>query len=147
MKSSRCLRFHPENASSLWLSATPVVYTPDAAEIHSPARYLCMEKVRGVKCRLVDGDLNITQSNTIMRYIGSKSGLYGTSEADRALIDMVLDGISALRSQYLGLVYQQQMVRLSISVLLSTDELISQYPYTSKDVWGLWRASHAAVAE
>lgn len=53
----------------------------------------------------------MTQSNTILRHIASKGGLYGVSEADRAHIDMVLDGIAAIRGNYLTLVYQDELVR------------------------------------
>jgi hypothetical protein len=63
------------------------------------------------QCRLVDGELDIAQSQTIVRYLGRKFDCYGSSEKERACIDMILDGIVSLRKFYLELVYTEQMVR------------------------------------
>lgn len=45
-----------------------------------------------------------------MRYIGNKGGLYGASDADKARIDMVLDGVTSIRQNYLNLIYVLQLV-------------------------------------
>jgi hypothetical protein len=62
-------------------------------------------------CSLCDGELDICQSQAIMRYLGRKLVCYGASDADRAAIDEVLDGIVALRKFYLELIYTFQIAR------------------------------------
>lgn len=59
--------------------------------------------------KLIDGELEIVQSNAIMRHIGRKYGLYGSTEADAVAIDTMMDGIVALRSKYLHLIYTDQL--------------------------------------
>jgi glutathione S-transferase len=72
-----------------------------------------------LECRLVDGDLNICQSQAILRHLGRKLNLYGTSDAERAQIDFFLDGIVALRRFYLELVYMHNMVRSVLCVFFA----------------------------
>lgn len=62
----------------------------------------------------MDGDLDVSQSQAIMRHLGRKFDLYGGTEAERARVDEILDGIVALRKMYLELVYTHQMVRLPL---------------------------------
>lgn len=59
--------------------------------------------------RYVDGDMDLVQSNTILRYIATKHGLMGNSEKDHWAVDMVLEGVESLRSKYLVLIYQNQL--------------------------------------
>lgn len=68
-------------------------------------------------CRLVDGDINIAQSNAILRHIARKYDMYGSTEAEHCRVDEVLDGISALRAKYVDLVYAKAMVRAATSAL------------------------------
>ena len=37
-------------------------------------------------CRLVDGDIDITQSQAIMRYLGRKYDKYGASDGERVQV-------------------------------------------------------------
>eukprot|EP00892_Ulva_mutabilis_P005085 jgi/Ulvmu1/2949/UM149_0032.1 len=55
--------------------------------------------------RLVDGDINIAQSNAILRHIARKYDMYGSTEADHCRVDEILDGVAALRGKYMDLVY------------------------------------------
>lgn len=59
----------------------------------------------------MDGEIIISQSNAILRHIGRKYGLYGSTEGEHCRIDEYLDGIQALRGKYLDLVYRQSLVR------------------------------------
>merc|ERR1711915_581101 len=38
-----------------------------------------------------DGEVKLTQSDVILRHLGRKNGLYGCSDADTAMIDMLID--------------------------------------------------------
>ncbi|KAL4422233.1 hypothetical protein ABPG77_009708 [Micractinium sp. CCAP 211/92] len=60
--------------------------------------------------RFVDEDGNIAQSNTIMRHLGRKHGLYGDSLAEAARIDMLADGVEDIKRKYLSLIYQDQLL-------------------------------------
>ncbi|XP_030041904.1 glutathione S-transferase P 1 [Microcaecilia unicolor] len=53
-----------------------------------------------------DGDFVLYQSNTILRYLGQKYGLYGSNDKEKALIDMVNDGVEDLRQNYIRLIFQ-----------------------------------------
>nr|XP_033776862.1 glutathione S-transferase P 1-like [Geotrypetes seraphini] len=56
--------------------------------------------------QLKDGDFVLYQSNTMLRYLGQKYGLYGSNDKEKALIDMVNDGMEDVRQGYLYLVLQ-----------------------------------------
>ena len=38
-----------------------------------------------------DGEVKLTQSDAILRHLGRKNGLYGCSDADTAMVDMLID--------------------------------------------------------
>ncbi|XP_066576852.1 glutathione S-transferase P [Amia ocellicauda] len=54
-----------------------------------------------------DGGFTLYQSNAILRYLGRKHGLYGKNDEEKALIDMVNDGVHDLRLKYVKLIYQE----------------------------------------
>ncbi|XP_078064338.1 glutathione S-transferase P-like [Mustelus asterias] len=54
-----------------------------------------------------DGDLVLFQSNTILRHLARKHGLYGKDDTEATLIDMANDGVEDLRVKYAILIYQQ----------------------------------------
>ncbi|CAE8725292.1 unnamed protein product [Polarella glacialis] len=55
--------------------------------------------------KLVDGDLELVQSNAILRHLGRRFGLYGSSASDTAAIDMWIDGCEDARQAYNELIY------------------------------------------
>ncbi|WIA09015.1 hypothetical protein OEZ85_008429 [Tetradesmus obliquus] len=59
--------------------------------------------------RLVDGDVDICQSNTIIRHVARKHGLYGSSEAEMAAVDQIIDGVESIRGVYLKLIYGDEL--------------------------------------
>ncbi|KAM5140464.1 uncharacterized protein ACMZJ9_014317 [Mantella aurantiaca] len=50
--------------------------------------------------RFQDGDFVLYQTNAILRYLGRKFGIAGSNEQERAIIDMVNDGVEDLRLKY-----------------------------------------------
>jgi glutathione S-transferase P len=54
---------------------------------------------------LHDGDLHLSQSNAILRYVSRKHGLYGSNDKEAALIDMINDQQEDFRQTYYYLVY------------------------------------------
>jgi glutathione S-transferase len=54
---------------------------------------------------LIDGDFELVQSNAILRYLARKHGLYGKTDQEAALIDMINDQQEDIRLQYIRLIY------------------------------------------
>jgi len=59
--------------------------------------------------RLVDGDIDICQSNTIIRYLARKGGLNGANEKEATAVDMIMEAVESLRVKYGALIYQDQL--------------------------------------
>ena len=61
----------------------------------------------------IDGDLKLTQSLAIIRYLGKKNGMYGTTAEESAKIDMLMEfGLDLVRGLVLGLAFEPDFVRL-----------------------------------
>ncbi|KAF8072903.1 Gstp1 [Scenedesmus sp. PABB004] len=59
--------------------------------------------------RLVDGDLDMCQSNAIIRHVARKHGLYGSGEAEAAAVDQIIDGVEDIRVKYVSLIYNDEL--------------------------------------
>ena len=70
--------------------------------------------------RLIDGGSSILQSLAILRHVGRTHGLYGSSAADAARIDSLLDGLEDMRNKTRALVYGSGL----------SDEGFRHYVYT-----------------
>lgn len=55
---------------------------------------------------LIDGDLTLVQSNTIIRHLARKLNLYGDCEKEACRADIVNDSVEDLRSGYVNLIYR-----------------------------------------
>jgi len=55
---------------------------------------------------LHDGDLQVAQSNAILRHVARKHGLYGKNEVEQTKIDMLNDQQEDIRLTYVKLIYQ-----------------------------------------
>merc|ERR1711963_818949 len=53
----------------------------------------------------IDGDVKVTQSNAILRYIARKHDLLGKTEAERANVDMMLDNAMDFRNGVVRMCY------------------------------------------
>nr|AAX20373.1 glutathione S-transferase pi-class [Unio tumidus] len=60
----------------------------------------------GQVLQLIDGDFELVQSNTMLRYLGRKHDLYGGDVKEGAHIDMINDGVEDYRLAYVKLIYQ-----------------------------------------
>ena len=54
---------------------------------------------------MIDGDLKISQSNAIFRYLGKKFGFVGKDDQENAVVDMVGDQVFDLRNGWVRLCY------------------------------------------
>ncbi|KAJ9516156.1 hypothetical protein QJQ45_024589 [Haematococcus lacustris] len=70
--------------------------------------------------RYKDGELDMCQSNTIIRYLGRKYGLEGKTEADKVVVDMMVEAVESLRSKYVELIYVNKLSDEAKAVFNST---------------------------
>lgn len=60
--------------------------------------------------RYVDDDVDMVQSNAIVRHLGRKLDMYGDgSLAAAAQVDMVIDTVEGIKLKYLELIYKQEL--------------------------------------
>lgn len=59
--------------------------------------------------RFADEDVDIVQSNTIVRHLARKHDLYGSSLADKAHVDAIIDTVESIKGKYLALIYQDEL--------------------------------------
>lgn len=82
--------------------------------------------------RYTDEDVDIVQSNAILRHLGRKHNLYGSSVKEAADIDVIVDGVEDFRKRYIDLIYFKHL----------SDDAKTEYwreyidPSTSKDQRG-----------
>ena len=67
----------------------------------------------------IEGDLKITQSMAILRYLGRKHKLYGNNDKETAKIDMLIDFASDLRVGLGKLAYNPDFVSFVPRFILS----------------------------
>ncbi|XP_078337009.1 glutathione S-transferase P 1-like [Crassostrea virginica] len=53
-----------------------------------------------------DGDVQLVQSNAILRYLARKFDLYGANNVEASRADMINDGVEDLRVAYTKMIYQ-----------------------------------------
>ncbi|KAI8462660.1 MAG: glutathione S-transferase [Monoraphidium minutum] len=63
----------------------------------------------GQSPRMVDGDIDMVQSNACIRHLARKFKLYGTSEAEMCQVDVIIDGVEDLRMKYVPLIYGDEL--------------------------------------
>lgn len=60
----------------------------------------------------IDGDIKITQTNAILRYIARKHNLLGATEAERVNVDVMMDQAMDLRNTIVSIVYNKEYEKL-----------------------------------
>lgn len=65
----------------------------------------------------IDGDIKITQSNAILRYIGRKYNLCGKDDQSKVLTDMMLDTAMDFRNGLVRLVYNPNFKTLKVAYM------------------------------
>jgi glutathione S-transferase len=55
---------------------------------------------------LIDGDIKITQSNAIMRYLGRKNGMDGETETEKVRVDIMENQAMDFRNGFVSLCYR-----------------------------------------
>jgi len=67
-----------------------------------------------------DGDISITQSNAILRYIARKNNLCGITEQEKVLVDMMADEAMDFRNGWVRLCYNPKFDILKVDYLEKT---------------------------
>ena len=82
----------------------PTYAAGDAGKLNNPASFpfgTCPKWVETVDGR----DILINQSNAILRHVGRRAELYGSSVAEAALVDVWLDHVEDVRKAYNDVIY------------------------------------------
>ena len=74
---------------------------------------------------LIDGDLKITQSNAILRFIARRHGLLGQTEEERVRVDILSEQLMDLRNGLARLCYNQNFVSTRILDASSTQNIFT----------------------
>lgn len=92
----------------LAMAALSVEFEEKAVEY--PKMKANLEEYPCAQCpRFVDEDVDMVQSNAIMRHIARKYDLYGTSLAQKAAVDMVIDTVESLKLKHWTLIYVDEL--------------------------------------
>merc|ERR1711935_690279 len=73
---------------------------------------------------LIDGNIKVTQSNAILRYLGRKFGLDGKTEADKVRVDMMCDNAMDFRNGFVGLSYNPDFDNLKPGEVIKFANLV-----------------------
>jgi glutathione S-transferase len=76
---------------------------------------------------LIDGDVKLTQSAVIMRYLARKHGLEGQTEVEKRRADLTEQQLADLRSQFVGLCYNPNHEELKGDFLKSLPEKLKAF--------------------
>ncbi|ELU05378.1 hypothetical protein CAPTEDRAFT_150487 [Capitella teleta] len=82
---------------------------------------------------LIDGDIKISQSNAVFRYIGRKHNLCGTTDKTRALCDMMADQVMDMRNAAVGHFYgpssKEEYLAKFLASLKTFDAFLGDKPW------------------
>ena len=73
------------------------------------------------------GDIKITQSNAILRYLGRKFALDGRSEQDRVRVDMMLDNAMDFRNGFIMLSYNPKFNQLKDDYITKLEPTLEKF--------------------
>ncbi|CAN2391004.1 cellular detoxification of nitrogen compound [Pristimantis euphronides] len=76
---------------------------------------------------LVDGDVKLTQSNTILRYIAHKHGLCGSTEREEILVSMVENEAMDFRMRLVAISYNPEFEKLKGPYLEKLPTFLARY--------------------
>nr|ABS32298.1 glutathione S-transferase class mu [Cyphoma gibbosum] len=82
----------------------------------------------------IDGDIKITQSNAILRYIANKHNLMGKTPKEKAQVDMMLENAMDLRNGVVKMAYNKDY-----------EKMIKEYEPKCKEIlagYEKWLSSH-----
>jgi len=81
----------------------------------------------------IDGDIKITQSNAILRYIGRKYNLCGKSDQEKVMVDMMLDTAMDFRNGLVRLVYNPNFKTIKTAYLKELPAKLAAFDKFVKD--------------
>jgi len=84
----------------------------------------------------IDGDIKVTQSNAILRYIARKHDMLGKDETEKAMVDMMADQAMDFRNGWVRLCYNPDFENLKDGYLTDLDTKLGQYSkFLAKKTW------------
>ena len=79
------------------------------------------------KCLHILGDIKITQSNAILRYLGRKFQLDGKSEQDKVRVDMMVDNAMDFRNGFVRLCYNPKFNDLKDDYVKNLENVLKPF--------------------
>lgn len=84
----------------------------------------------------IDGDIKLTQSNAILRYIARKNDMLGKDDTERAMVDMMAEQSMDFRNGWVRLCYNPDFENLKDGYLTDLDTKLGQYSaFLGKKSW------------
>ena len=75
----------------------------------------------------IDGDVKITQSNAILRYIARKHDMLGKNDKEKAMVDMMAEESMDMRNAWIGLCYNPNFDNLKEGYLNNLGPKMQQF--------------------
>lgn len=75
---------------------------------------------------LVDGDLKITQTNAILQHLADRAGLSGTTEEERAKVNMLFGLSGDVRRRYTGAAYSPKFDEMRPGLVESIEQKLAE---------------------
>ncbi|KAK2145769.1 hypothetical protein LSH36_659g02031 [Paralvinella palmiformis] len=75
----------------------------------------------------IDGDIRLSQSNTILRYLARKYNLDGTTEAEKIRVDLAADELMDLRNNLVNLCYNKHFESLLPQYVKDVDDKLKLF--------------------
>ncbi|XP_078500908.1 glutathione S-transferase Mu 4-like isoform X3 [Lissotriton helveticus] len=106
-------------------------YVPGPAPDYDRSQWLKEKETLGLDFPnlpyLIDGDVKLTQSNAILRYIGRKHDLCGESEAEIIRVDVLLSQVMDFRMGLVTIAYNPNFESLKGPYLEKLPEKLKQF--------------------
>jgi glutathione S-transferase len=74
----------------------------------------------------IDGDIKLTQSRAILRYLGRINNLYGKDAKEASTIDMLIDAAHDMKTAILKIVFNNDYENIKIDYIKDVDPKVKQ---------------------
>ena len=84
----------------------------------------------------IDGDIKLTQSNAILRYIARKHNMLGNTDTEKAMVDLMAEESMDFRNGWVRLCYNPDFENLKEGYLANLESKLEQFSkFLAKKTW------------
>ena len=84
----------------------------------------------------IDGDIKLTQSNAILRYIARKHNMLGNTDTEKAMVDLMAEESMDFRNGWVRLCYNPDFENLKEGYLANLESKLQQFSkFLAKKTW------------